>query len=102
MRSIKTVKMNLSSKLYSINSKTGAEKDENRKTIRSNINANAQQRKQPAQGGSCPWKRRKELQTIVTRAYDLECHRFTPTEKEMHPTCPKVPACKETNSHIFM
>lgn len=26
---------------------------------------------------------------VTTRAYDLECHKFTPTERERRPTCPK-------------
>lgn len=39
---------------------------------------------------------------VTTRAYDLECHMFTSTEREMPPTCPKVPGCKKTTRLIFL
>lgn len=32
---------------------------------------------------------------VTARAYNLECHMFTPTEREMHPTCPKVPGARK-------
>lgn len=74
--------MNLSSKLYSIKSKAVGE-EKSRRTIRSQTDAKAQQRKLQQSEAAGHEARRKGLQTIVTTsAYDLDCHRFTPIDKD--------------------
>lgn len=80
----------------------GTQGERNRRTIRSYINTNTQQRQQPAHEGQFMRQEKIVANLVTTRAYNLECHMLKPTKREMRPTCPKIPGCKKTTRPIFL
>lgn len=86
--------MNLSSKLCFIKSKAKGKRPTGELSGVTPVLKQSKGNCQPSKAAGYE-TRRKDLQTIVTtRAYNLEGHRFTPTEKETLPTCSKVSGCK--------